>query len=162
MPSPLIRAATPEDLDRLTALEHVSFASDRLTARSFRHFLAAPTATLRVAVEAGRVAGYFLLLVRARSSVARLYSIAVDAAARGRGLASALLDDAEAAARSRGANRLALEVRADNSGAIRLYERRGYVLVGRTPDYYEDGAEARRYQKHLSRTGADRPPPMDR
>ncbi len=161
MRPPLIRAASSEDLDRLLALELDSFDSDRLTRRRFRYFVPAPTAALRVVTDAGRVVGYYLLLFRARASIARLYSIAVDAAARGRGVATALLDDAEATARQRGASRLGLEVREDNTAAIRLYEKRGYVLTGRVPDYYEDGAEARRYEKRLDLSVAGRSPQMD-
>ena len=157
----LIRAASPEDLDRLLALEHDSFASDRLDRRRFRYFLAAPTAAFRVVAEAGRVVGYYLLLFRAGASIARLYSIAVEPAVRGRGLATALLDDAEAMARRRGATRLGLEVRDDNAPAIRLYEQRGYLLTGRVPDYYEDGAEARRYEKRVDRRVLARSRQMD-
>ncbi len=151
-----IRAAAPSDVERLLALEGESFTSDRLGTRSFRHFTKAPTAALRVIGAEDRVDGYSLVLFRAGSRVARLYSIAVDAGARGRGLAAALLADAEANACCRGADRLGLEVREDNPAAIRLYERRGYVLTGRTAGYYEDGAAARRYEKRLDRHAAGR------
>ena len=161
MHPPPIRAASPEDLDRLLALEHDSFDSDRIPRRNFRRFLTAPTAELRVIGEGGRIDGYYLMLFRARASIARIYSIAVDAAARGRGLARALLDDAEAIAMRRGASRVGLEVRDDNSAAIRLYETRGYVLTGRVPDYYEDGAEARRYEKRVDRPVQRRSRQMD-
>ena len=156
MPAPVIRTASSEDVDRLLALESDSFDSDRIPRRSFRHFVTAPTAELRLATLDGVPVGYYLLLFRARSTIARLYSIAVDAGARGQGLATRLLDDAEAAARRRGAARLGLEVRADNPVAIRLYERRGYVLTGLVADYYEDGAQARRYEKRLDRPDRSR------
>ena len=161
MRPPLIRDATLEDVGRLLALEADSFGYDRIPARSFRRFVAAPTAELRVVAYGNGVAGYYLLLFRARSSIARLYSIAVDGAARGRGLATAMLDDAEAIARRRGAARLGLEVRTDNADAIRLYEKRGYVMTGQLPDYYEDGAEARRYEKPLDRPARSRSRQMD-
>ena len=156
MRTPSIRAATLTDVDRLLALETASFASDCLSSRSFRYFVGSPTAALRVIREGAGIVGYYLLLFRARSSVARLYSIAVDARYRGRGLAAALLADAERAARSRGRSRLGLEVREDNGAAIRLYQRLGYVLKGRHADYYEDGAGARRYEKRLDRPARDR------
>lgn len=92
---------------------------------------------------------YALTVFRRGSRVARVYSIAVAADARGRGLASALLADAERIGVARGAERVSLEVRGDNPAAIRLYERRGYVFKGIYPDYYEDGADARRYEKRL-------------
>lgn len=137
------------DVDRLLALETNSFASDRMSLRSFRHFVRSPTAVLRVIHEGAEVLGYYLLLFRARSRVARLYSIAVDGHQRGQGFAATLLADAERAARRRGLRRLGLEVREDNGAATRLYERCGYVFAGRTEHYYADGAAARRYEKRL-------------
>jgi [ribosomal protein S18]-alanine N-acetyltransferase len=40
-------------------------------------------------------------------------------------------------------------VRQDNAAAIRLYERRGYRRIGAYAAFYEDGADAWRYQKDL-------------
>ena len=48
-----------------------------------------------------------------------------------------------------GCDRLRLEVRADNEAAIGLYERRGYARFAETPDYYEDGEAAFRFEKAL-------------
>ena len=157
MRTPSIRAATLSDVDCLLALETDSFASDRLTSRSFRHFVRSPTAVLKVMREGSEILGYYLLLFRARSEVARLYSIAVDGRHRGRGLAGSLLADAERASRRQGLARLSLEVREDNPPAIRLYERLGYVLRGRIAEYYADGAGARRYEKRLDRPARGRP-----
>jgi ribosomal protein S18 acetylase RimI-like enzyme len=152
MRSPSIRAATLSDVDRLLALETGSFGSDRLSSRSFRHFVRSATAACRVIREGVEILGYYLLIFREGSAVARLYSIAVDARHRGRGLAAALLADAERVARRHGRTRVSLEVRDDNAAAIRLYERLDYSLRGRVADYYEDGATARRYEKRLVRT----------
>lgn len=53
--------------------------------------------------------------------------------ARGKGLGAALLNEAEAQARSRGCPGLALIVAATNVGAIRAYARAGYREVARRP-----------------------------
>jgi ribosomal protein S18 acetylase RimI-like enzyme len=156
MRTPIIRAAALTDLDSLLALEADSFGSDRLSARSFRHFLKAPTAACRVGEAGGHVVAYALTMFRKGSRVARIYSIAVAEEARGRGLAAALLADAERIGVARGAERISLEVRGDNPAAIRLYERHGYAFKGIYPDYYEDGADARRYEKRLDRTSQPR------
>src|SRR5690606_18798336 len=92
---------------------------------------------------------YYLILVRSGSRVARLYSIAVDGAARGGGVGSRLLDDAEASARRLRRSALRLEVRADNAAAIGLYEARGYRPIGRRVAYYEDRADALLYEKQI-------------
>ena len=53
--------------------------------------------------------------------------------ARGKGLGAALLNEAEAQARSSGCPGLALVVAATNVGAIRAYARAGYREVARRP-----------------------------
>ena len=149
MPGPSIRDGRPADLDALCEIEARSFAADRLSRRSLKRFLVGDTAILRVAAAGGDILGYHLVLRRAGSVVARLYSIAVAKAARGHGLGERLLADAERAARRRGAAVLRLEVRADNARAVRLYKRRGYAQFGVYRQYYADKADALRFQKRL-------------
>ena len=152
MPDSRIRDGRPADLAALCEIETRSFAADRLSRQSLRRLIGRPSACLRVAVAEGEIVGYHLVLTRSGSSVARLYSIAVAAAARGRGVGDRLLADAERRARRSGASLLRLEVRPDNSGAIRLYVQHGYAPIGTHPNYYADGADALRYQKTLGQT----------
>ena len=144
-----LRNAGRADVPALVSLEAEVFASDRLSPRSFRRLVAAPSAACRVAEADGVLAGYHVLLFRRGSAVARLYSIAVAPGFRGRGLAAVLMRDAEEVARERGSRRLRLEVRADNAAAIRLYERLGYHAFKRVAGYYADGAHALRHERHL-------------
>lgn len=76
------------------------------------------------------------------SDEAQVQTIAVSQAAQGRGLGQALLTELIRAARRRGARTLALEVRADNEPALRLYARAGFVVDGRRRDYYGRGLDA--------------------
>jgi ribosomal protein S18 acetylase RimI-like enzyme len=144
-----LRPALPDDLDALVALEQATFATDRVPRRQWRHHLASPSARVLVAAERGSLLGAALLFFRRGSRVARLYSIAIAAAARGRGLGRRLLDAGERVAREQGATAIRLEVRQDNRGAIALYESHGYRRIGEKPGYYEDGASAWRYEKRL-------------
>lgn len=144
--APHPRDARHDDLPALLALE-ARFPGDRLSARQFRRHLQSPSARLRVLDDG---CGYALVFVRRGSRVARLYSIAVDPAARDRGLGALLLADAEAVAEVLGATRLRLEVRVDNIAAIALYRARGYVEFGRHHAYYADGADALRFEKRLA------------
>ena len=93
--------------------------------------------------------GSALLFFRRGSALARLYSLATATAARGRGIGKALLQAAEAEARRRGAARLRLEVRRDNAAAVQLYEKHGYHRIAELAAYYDDGADAWRYEKSL-------------
>ena len=63
--------------------------------------------------------------------VARMWvlnDLFVDPVARARGVATALLQEAEASARAAGVASLALQTAHDNADAQRLYERAGWVL----------------------------------
>lgn len=153
----VIRAARPADVAAIAALEAASFTTDRLTRRSVRTLMAAPSARLEVAAHDGAVAGYALVLLRRGSSVARLYSLAVAAGESGHGTGHRLVDAAEAAARQAGRRVLRLEVRADNARAIALYEAMGYRRIGERLHYYEDGMTALRYEKSLD-GNSDMPP----
>lgn len=146
---PKIRPARPGDLDALVALEDKTFTTDRLSRRSFRRFIASRTNVLLVAAEGGSMLGYGLVLLRCRAAVARLYSIAVDPKARGRGVARALVSACEEAAARRGALAMRLEVQVRNSRALRLYEKQGYRPFGHYRAYYGDGSDALRLKKSL-------------
>lgn len=141
-----VRDARPQDLPRLLQLEAL-FPGDRLAPRQFRRHLASPRARLRVALRDGVIVAYALTLLRRGSARARLYSIAVEPAARGLGLGAQLLDDAMRQAAAAGCEWLRLEVREDNAAAIALYRRLGFVEFGCKPGYYEDGAAALRFER---------------
>ena len=144
-----VRRATVEDLAALVDLENASFAVERMSARQMRRHLDSVSAMVVVATAQRHLLGAAVLFLRSRSRVGRLYSIAVAAGARGRGIGEALLQAIEQAAAKRGCDRLRLEVRVDNVGAQRLYERRGYRRFGLRRGYYEYGHDALRYEKAL-------------
>ena len=96
-----LRRGRMSDLDALLALENAVFTVDLLSRRSLRHFLAAPNASLIVAEENGKLAGYALVLYPAHSTIARLYSIAVAPHIGRRGVGPLLLAGAEKAAHRR-------------------------------------------------------------
>jgi ribosomal-protein-alanine N-acetyltransferase len=149
-PAVRVRAAKPRDLDALMELEHRVFATDRLSRRSLRRFLTAPSAGLLVAEESdGHLAGTAILLFRPRSAVARLYSIAVAPHMGGRGVASMLLRAAEEFAVKRGSSSIRLEVHQTNHAAIARYRKSGYRQFSRREHYYEDGGDALRFEKPL-------------
>lgn len=97
--------------------------------------------------------GAIVVLYRAKSSVARIYSIAVSPASRGQGLAQRLIEFAIEHARHEGAALLHLETRADNLAAQSLFHRFGLQQFGRHAGYYADGADALRYRKYLWKLG---------
>lgn len=145
-----IRRARLADLDALVALERRAFTTDHLSRRQYRHHIDSESARVLAAVDANGLLGKAVVFFRQNTDIARLYSIAVADVARGRGVGEALVRAIEHAAWGRGCMRLRLEVRQDNAGAIRLYERLGYRRFGAYPGFYEDGADAWRYEKDLA------------
>lgn len=144
-----IRRARQTDIPVLVDIERRCFDTDRLSRRNFLWMMKRGHSAIYVAEVAGAIAGYVLVLFHAGTSLARLYSIATLPEVRGFGLGAALLKAAEAAAREDGSTSMRLEVRPDNTEAIRLYEKAGYRPFTVWPDYYEDHAEAIRYEKRI-------------
>lgn len=144
-----IRDATLQDIPNLDRLEQTCFDSDRLSERSFRNILQHGNASLIVDDDEGAIAGYSLVLFHRNTSLARLYSFAVEPGRRRKGVAGRLLRRSEEIARDRGSVSMRLEVRMDNAGAIGFYEREGYRKFSTYPDYYEDHMDALRMEKAL-------------
>jgi [ribosomal protein S18]-alanine N-acetyltransferase len=137
-----VRPADADDVPAIAALERDCLGADAwseaLVAEGVRGNL--PTVAYLVAEADGRVAGHATASVA--GDIAELQRIAVDPACRRHGLASALLDAVVERARAGGADRLLLEVREDNAGALTFYAARGFVEVDRRRRYYRDGATA--------------------
>lgn len=149
-----VRSATRSDLDALLWLEQCSFQGDRLSRAQYRRHLRSDSAHVLVASQPGQpdlVTGSAVVFLRRTSTAARLYSLAVQPQSRGSGIGVALLAAVKAFALQRGCRLLRLEVRSDNDAAIRLYERQGFRQFGRIDAYYEDGADALRYERVLHR-----------
>jgi ribosomal protein S18 acetylase RimI-like enzyme len=160
-----VRPARLEDAEALFQLELRAFSGDRFKRRQLRYLLTRANAfslVVEVRAQAAGQAGpplplgYGILLFRRGSAQARLYSLCVDPAARGRGLGPQLLTQLMDEARSRGCQWLSLEVRADNQPALSMYERHGFVSTDWLSDYYEDGCTAWRMVCCLAQS--DTPP----
>jgi len=140
------------DLDALLALERDFFTADHvISRRSFRNFITSPKSALIVADVDGKVAGCALVNYRQGSRRGRLYTISVGREFQRRGIARQLIAAAEASARRRGCRFMRLEVRADDAGAIALYESSGYARFGRRRRYYDKRIDALRLEKSLAR-----------
>lgn len=74
--------------------------------------------------------------------VADLDRIAVIPAARGQGLAREILGGLVDLARDLGADRMLLEVAADNAAALGLYESFGFDTISTRKAYYPNGGDA--------------------
>ncbi len=143
-----VRRATTADVAPVLALEQSSFDSDQLSPRQLKHHQRATSSDFWVAADAN-VLGYALVFYSRRHAVARLYSLAVAASARGRGVGRWLMAHVSDGARQRGARELRLEVRKSNTAAIALYESLGFQRFGERRNYYQDGEDAWRFRLPL-------------
>ena len=144
-----IRHAQLSDLDELVLLENTSFDTDKLSRRSFRHWITAKHRALLVAEIANAIAAYILIIYHPGTRLARIYSLAVAHQQRGLGIAKQLILAGEQAAHDDGRLYLRLEVIVDNIAAIKLYESLGYQKFGIYRDYYQNHKDALRYQKRI-------------
>jgi ribosomal protein S18 acetylase RimI-like enzyme len=146
-----VRPASPADLDALMELERRVFDTDQLSRQSMRRLVNRPSARVIVAEMEHQLAGAAIVLFRRRSTVARLYSIAVAPHLGGRGVGPALLAMVDKVAMARRCRCVRLEVRVDNKAAIDRYCKSGYRQRGRRTGYYEDGADALLFEKPIGR-----------
>lgn len=141
--------ASLDDLDDLDAIEKRCFSLDRMSRRSFKRMIQKGNCDFILARQDDVTIGYILVLYHRGTHLARIYSFAVLPEARGQGVGEILLQHAEKLAAARNCIYMRLEVHPNNRNAIRLYERNAYHPFGVFRNYYEDHADAVRYQKRI-------------
>jgi ribosomal-protein-alanine N-acetyltransferase len=148
-----VRRAAAADVDAVVELERTCLGEDAWSRGLVEQGIGAalPTVSYLVAVVDGLVVGH--AVASAAGEDAELQRIAVAPAYRGKGIASALLDEVERRCAADGATRLLLEVREDNTTAAAFYESRGFAEVGHRRGYYRDGAAAVVLGKEVDRDG---------
>ncbi len=134
-----IEPMTRELVPQVAALEPLCF-SEPWSEAGVAAELDNPVSRWFVALEDGAVRGY----VGSHQVLdeAEVMNLATDPAHRRRGIAEALLRRLCQVLRERGAAFLLLEVRESNAPARALYDKLGFVPVGRRPRYYQNPEEA--------------------
>lgn len=164
-----IRKATPADVPCMLQIEIESYRTGRFTEPQFRYLVTRARGRVWLAVGHARVQdrytplkgesktrgrsierlnaclGFLILLTPRFCTSARIYNIATARHARGRGVATALMNHARDWARAHGYPRLHLEVEARNNAAITFYDRMGFRRGRRLHDYYGKGKHGWRY-----------------
>ena len=138
----LLRRAGLDELDAIMAIETATFATDAWSREIMRSELKNKHSYYLVALGNG-VDGYAGLRAPTGTGQADIQTIAVVEGARGQGLGRTLMNALLSEARSRGADEVFLEVRADNPAAHHLYESLGFEQIDRRKKYYQpDGVDA--------------------
>jgi len=129
---------TQEHVPQIAALEQVCF-SDPWPEAGIQSELDNPLSLWLVALVGENVVGY----VGSQTVLgeADMMNVAVSPEHRRKGIAKELLISLQNVLCAKKAYSLTLEVRASNAPAIALYERMGYIQVGRRPNYYHKPRE---------------------
>lgn len=145
-----LRVAELADVQAMHRMETTLFPADAWHIDMFLEELTHPTRTyymLELPVEnpesgegGWRAIGYCGTMVVA--DTADVQTIGVLPEYEGHGFGRAMLEQMHERARELGAERILLEVRADNPRAQRLYERNGYRAIHTRRGYYDDGTDA--------------------
>ncbi len=125
-------------VEKIAELEKLCFSSP-WSANSIASELENPLSLWLVATDGTQLLGY--IGSQSVLNEADMMNVAVDPDARRRGvgrlLVTSLVDDLK----NRGIRSLTLEVRASNEGAKAMYQKLGFLEVGRRPKYYFDPRE---------------------
>ena len=134
----MILEMNADHVAQVAALERLCFA-DPWSEKSIASELNNPLALWLVAVEGDSVVGYIGSQTVLDES--DMMNVAVHPDCRRRGVAEALVTALSDALMARGSVSLTLEVRASNEPAKALYEKLGFALAGRRPNYYRNPKE---------------------
>lgn len=130
-----LQPAREADLSRVAKLHTECFPDDAWNSSSLATVLAMPGADGRICYgEDAAPCG--VLLDQCLGPEGEILTLGVAPAWRRRGVARVLLDDLVARARTGGAQRLLLEVAADNTAAVALYTSLGFARQGIRRRYY--------------------------
>lgn len=130
-----LRLLLRSELGALVKVHAQCFPVDPWSVRDFMELLAIRGASGHVAVSAeSGIVAFILDLIGPDD--AEILTLGVTPARRRHGFARMLIADLTKRARQRGAQRVLLEVAADNHSAISLYTSIGFNLLGERPGYY--------------------------
>jgi ribosomal-protein-alanine N-acetyltransferase len=132
----LLRAATPDDLDAVLALERCCEGAPHWSEAAWQQTLSSQSAESIVILAElpGKLLGF--IAVSRVLDVVSLDSVAVDAAARGQSIGRSLVLAGLRWAQEHEAQSMELEVRLSNTAARGLYAALGFLEQGRRKSYY--------------------------
>ncbi|MDR3749310.1 MAG: ribosomal protein S18-alanine N-acetyltransferase [Acidobacteriota bacterium] len=139
----LIRTATFADVPAMCELEEQSVAAAHWSEHEYDALFAAdaPPRRVLVAVNGTDDAVMGFLIASCATDAWEIENVVVAPEERRQGIASELVSNLISRARAGAATSVLLEVRESNAAARGLYEKHGFRLQGRRPQYYRDPGE---------------------
>lgn len=145
----LIEPADIKDLRYLLELEKLCFSkSEMWSLLDYIGVLSLNSIIKRKAMAGEQMVGFVAMDEKLHSSLAQLMTLAVHPNFRQKGIATALLKEAENLLHK--STRIELVARVDNQAAIQLYQKFGYQEEDIISNYYRDGVAGQRMLKILN------------
>ncbi|MBC7360610.1 MAG: GNAT family N-acetyltransferase [Desulfacinum sp.] len=119
----MVRHARETDVDRVLEIETLSFPNPWT-----RYYLENALSDFFLVYDDGAVRGYLAATCKEKDRKATILKVAVHPEARGRGVASALVQGALDQFREKGIRNVDLDVKIISSGAVKLYEKFGFRI----------------------------------
>lgn len=149
----MLRPGRPSDVPAMYELDLVCFNEPfRFDLQTMRRFVMDPGAIVVVAEGGGLLVGFVVVhpVRRGRKLVGYVVTLDVNPKYRRSGLATDLIETAEAQTLEAGADLITLHVHTGNEPAIGFYEQAGYRRGESRPGFYGNGLDAWVYLKALT------------
>jgi len=133
-----IETASIKQLDALHKIEEQCFDQEAFSKRQIAYLLTDYNTVALVAKADNGIAGFIIAQVEVEENTefGHIITINVVPAFRKKGIGSKMMQEMEAILKQKGISECHLEVREDNSPALKLYQNSGYQKIGRLEKYY--------------------------
>ena len=150
-----LRSYSPQDFETLYAIDHACYEpAIAYSLRELRNYLRFPGANCVVAEAESKIIGF--CLTEHEDDWGYIVTMDVLSKFRRKGVATALLREAERSLAAAGVREVALETATDNGTAIAFWQKHGYQSVGLREGYYPGGRDAFSMIKRLRAASAAR------
>jgi ribosomal-protein-alanine N-acetyltransferase len=129
---------TIRHLDKLCEIEEQCFEQEAFTRQQLAYLIADYNTIGLTAILNDEIAGFAIARVSIERNIkfGHILTIDVAPAYRRKGIAQTILQEIEAILRERDIEECCLEVRENNTAALNLYKKLGYIKIGRLEKYY--------------------------
>ncbi len=133
-----IESASIRLLDKLYEIEEQCFDQEAFTKRQISYLLTDYNTIALVAKANSDIAGFVIVQVEVENDrvFGHIITINVPPAYRRKGIGTKMLKEIEGLLKQKGITECQLEVREDNSDALKLYQSIGYQKMGKLDNYY--------------------------
>jgi ribosomal-protein-alanine N-acetyltransferase len=133
-----IEDASLKHLDKLFEIEEQCFTEEAFSKQQISYLLTDYNTIGLIAKSESEIAGFIIIQLENEDDALFGHIITLNVATkyRRKGVAQTILHETEKILKSRGITECRLEVRQDNTSAIKLYQHLGYQEIGKLERYY--------------------------